>query len=594
MKILKKFFLNALSSFVGAWVAIVLLIAVAVMVCVGLVARIGVGEATPSVTRHSVMKISLSGPIAEAERAVDFDLTEMVQGNTDRPQTLRELVAALGEAKENKNIDALYLECDGVSASPATLNALRAAIVDFKKSGKKVIAYGDNYTQGDYYVASVADSVLMNPDGMLQLKGIGGTSIFMKDFFDKLGVTFQVCKVGTFKSAVEPYIQNEMSAPARAQLDTLYGVMWSEIKKQIASSRGIEAAQIDTLVSRDFITFRQPDFAKKRKLVDRLVFKREIDGIFADMVGVDKKKLNYVDAAVVAAQTDWGQAYSSKRQVAVLYMTGEIAEQSGAGIYCEKLVPEIVSLAEDDNVKAVVLRINSPGGSVFGTKEIAEALRYLKSKKKPLVVSMGDYAASGGYWISSEGDYIFADALTITGSIGIFGLLPEASGLMQKLGLSPQTVSTNPGANFPELFRPMSDAQRAAMQSYIDNGYEDFIAQVARGRKMDKSAVRRIAEGRVWNAMTAREIGLVDKIGSLQDAVEYAASKADLKDNYDVAAYPVFEPSLWDYIPQIQQGVSERLGGMMPGSDRKTLDRAARILLREPVQARMPEFMITF
>lgn len=594
MKILKKFFLNALSSFVGAWVAIVLLGVVLLFVGIGLVARLGVGESTPSVSRHSVMKISLSGPIAEAERAVDFDLASMAQGNTERPQTLRELVAVLGEAKENRNIDALYLECEGVQASPATLNALRAAIADFKKSGKKVIAYGDNYTQADYYVATVADSVLMNPDGMLQLKGLGGTSIFMKDFFDKLGVTFQVCKVGTFKSAVEPYIQNEMSAPARAQLDTLYGVMWGEIKKQIAASRDIEPSRIDSLISRDFITFRQPEFSKKNKLVDRLVFKREIDGIFADMVGVDKKKLNYVDASVVASQTDWGQAYSSKNQVAVLYMTGEIAEQSNAGINCEKLVPEIVSLAEDDNVKAVVLRINSPGGSVFGTKEIAEALRYLKSKKKPLIVSMGDYAASGGYWISSEGEYIFADALTITGSIGIFGLLPEASGLMQKLGLTPNTVSTNPGADFPELFRPMSEQQKAAMQSYIDNGYEDFIAQVSRGRKMDKAAVRRIAEGRVWNAMTAKEIGLVDKIGSLQDAIDYAARKADLKDNYDVAAYPVFEPSLWDYIPQIQQGVSERLGAMMPGYDRQTLNRAAGILLRERVQARMPEFIIIF
>lgn len=592
MKILKQFFLNALSSFVGAWVAIVLLVLVMVFACIGMVARFGVGESAPSVTKHSVMKISLSGAIAEAERAADYDVQTLMTGNTEKPQTLRSLVAALGEAKENKNIDALYLECEGVTASPATLNALRAAITDFKKSGKKVIAYGDSYTQADYFVATVADSVFMNPQGMLNLKGLGGTTMFMKGFFDKIGVSFQVCKVGTFKSAVEPYINEEMSQPARAQLDTLYGVMWKEIKKQIASSRDFEPAVIDSLINRDNVTFRHADFYVKHKLVDRLINKRQVDNIFADMLGVDKKKLNYIDAVDVADQTDWGMAYTSRRQVAVLYMTGEISEQNTSGINCEKLVPEIVKLAEDDNVKAMVLRINSPGGSVFGTAEIAEALRYFKSKDKPLIVSMGDYAASGGYWLSSEGQRIFADALTITGSIGIFALIPNGEGTLAKLGINPQTVSTNPGADFPNLFEAMTPTQQAALQSWTDEGYDQFIAQVARGRKMKPEAVRRIAEGRVWNAMTAKQIGLVDEIAPLAKAVEYAAKQAKLDDNYDIAAYPQYEPTFWDFIPQMQQGVSEKLGAMVPGYDKNMLNYAARILMRRPLQARMEDVVI--
>lgn len=592
MKILKKFFLNALSSFVGAWVALVLLGAVIVMVCVGLLARIGASETTPSLTKHSVMKITLSGSIAEAEKAADFDVQSMVMGEKERPQTLRMLVNALAEAKENKNIDALYIECDGVSASPATLNALRAAITDFKKSGKKVVAYADNYSQADYYVASVADSVMMNPQGMLNLKGLGGTSIFMKEFFDKVGIDFQVCKVGTFKSAVEPYIQNEMSAPARAQLDTLYNLMWSEIRKQIAASRDIEPAMIDTFINRDNISFRRSGFCQKNKLVDRLIYKRQVDDVFAGMLNVDKEKLVYIDSTDVDAQADWGLAYTSKNQIALLYMTGDIAEQESAGIYCEKLVPQIVELADNDKVKAVVLRINSPGGSVFGTVQIAEALRYLKSKNKPLIVSMGDYAASGGYWISSEGDYIFADALTITGSIGIFGLIPNCGDLLGKLGLHPQNVSTNPGADFPALYRPMDEKQLATMQTWINQGYDEFINQVARGRKMKPEQVRRIAEGRVWNAMTAKQIGLVDKIGSVQDAIDFAAKKAELKDNYDVAVYPQYEPGIWDFLPQLQQNISAALGEKVPGADKQLLNHAARILTRNPIQARMPEMVV--
>ena len=589
---LKKFFLNALSSFVGAWIAIVLLGAVLVCVFVGLIARSGASSSSPSLSRKSVMKIDLSGVIAEAEETGSFDVRQLVMSDGERPQALSTLTTAIAEAKENKNVAALYIECGGVSAGPATLNALRSAIADFKKSGKPVIAYADSYTQGDYFVASVADSVFLNPQGMVNLHGIGGAVIYYKGLLDKLGVCFEVFKVGTYKSAVEPYICETMSEPARAQLDTLYGAMWSTLRSQIAASRGLDAARIDSLVDREHISLRKADFVKSCKLVDRLVYKRQIDDIMASILDVDKKKLAYFNSSDVASQTDWGQAYSGRNQVAVLYATGAIEEGTNGGINCEQLVPQIVELADDDNVKAVVLRINSPGGSVFGTVQISEALRYLKSKKKPLIVSMGDYAASGGYWISCEGDRIYADALTITGSIGIFGLFPEASGLMQKLGLNAETVATNPGAEFPSLFTPMEQGQAAALQKWINDGYDQFIAQVSRGRKMPESKVRAVAEGRVWNAVTARSLGLVDEIGSLRDAIEYAAGQSKLGENYEVAVYPLYEPSVWDFIPELQRNITVQLGTMLPGVDDKALSRVARILMQNPLQARMAEMTV--
>lgn len=589
---LKKFFLNALSSFVGAWIAIVLLGAVLVAVCVGLVARVGTASVSPSLSRKSVMKISLSGVIAEAEETAAFDVRQLVMSDGERPQTLLTLTTALAEAKENKNIGALYIECGGVSAGSATLNALREAITDFKKSGKPVIAYADNYTQADYFVASAADSVFLNPQGMVNIHGIGGSVIYYKGLLDKLGMRFEVFKVGTYKSAVEPYIQETMSEPARAQLDTLYGVMWNTLRRQIAASRGLEAAQIDSLVDRDHISLRSAAFVRSSKLVDRLVYKHQIDDIMAGIMDVDKKKLAYIESSDVASQTDWGQAYSGRNQVAVLYATGAIEEGTDAGINCEALVPQIVKLADDDNVKAVVLRINSPGGSVFGTVQISEALRYLKSKDKPLVVSMGDYAASGGYWISCEGDRIYADALTITGSIGIFGLIPDASGLLHKLGLNAETVATNRGADFPNPLAPLDAEQGAALQKWINEGYDQFIAQVARGRKMPENKVRAVAEGRVWNAVTARSLGLVDEIGSLRDAIAYAVSQADLGENYEVAVYPLYEPSLWDFVPQLQRNITMRLGTMLPGTDEVLLSRVARILMQKPLQARMAEMTV--
>ena len=591
---LKKFLLNSLSSFVGTWIALVLFGIVAVIVGISIAAgSIGSDSKVSGVSKNSVLVIDLDGNIIESETPSSLNYTSLLNGDFEKPQTLNVIVEALKEGAENKNIKALYIKCGAAVASPATFNAIRDAVAAFKKSGKKVYAYGDAYTLGTYYVASAADKVYLNPYGEMMIQGMGSSSIFFKGLMDKLGIEFQVVKVGTFKSAVEPYISNHFSEPAKAQLDTLFNTMWGYMKDGICVDRKkLTSAKIDSLVNNGLM-LSSADFAVKAGFADEAVYERTMDERIAKFIDVDKKKLNYVDPMTLLGQTPWTQSYSSKNRIAVLYATGEIVDGASTGINYQKLVPVITELAEDDNVKGMVLRVNSPGGSAFGSDQIGEALDYFMKKGKPLAVSMGDYAASGGYWISCGSDIIFADPLTITGSIGIFGLIPNAKGLIEKVGINVETVATNPAAEFPMLYKPMDDKQLAIMQKYVEDGYDRFISRVAKGRKMTKDQVKKIAEGRVWNAMKAKEIGLVDSLGGLGKAIEWTAKKADVYDKYEVAVYPEYKPSFWDLIPSGELNMAKMMVGA--GNHDITVEGLKfidNILSRNKVLARMPEFEV--
>lgn len=590
---LKKFFLNTLSSFVGAWIALILFGIVGIIVAVGLVANIQGTESSVGVKKHSILTLELNGTIVESETPTSIDYITLMSGNVDKPQTLNVIVESLKEAANNKDIDALYIKCGAASASPATFNAIRTAVKDFKKSGKKIFAYGDAFTLGTYYVASVADKVYLNPYGQIAIQGLGSTTMFLKGLFDKLGVEFQVVKVGTFKSAVEPYISTQMSDPARAQLDTLFTTMWDYMKKGICENRKkLTSAEIDSLVNNGLM-FSSADMAVKAGLVDEVVYERTMDERLAKLIDVDKKKLNFVSPSTLTGQLPWTDAYSSKNNIAVLYATGEIVDGASTGINYQKLVPIITQLADDDNIKGLVLRVNSPGGSAFGSDQIGEALDYFQSKKKPLAVSMGDYAASGGYWISCGADRIFADPLTITGSIGIFGLIPNVKGLADKVGVNLQSVATNPDADFPTMYTPMNERQLAIMQKYVNSGYDRFIKRVAKGRKMSEAKVRLIAEGRVWNAMKAKEIGLVDELGSLNNAIEWTAKKADVFSKYDISVYPVYEPSIWDMISSSDLEAAKMMKASYNDNVNDfAIELAQKILSRNRILARMPEFEI--
>lgn len=592
---LKKFFLNALSSFVGTWVAIVLFTIAAILTIIAMGVRFGEGltKGSPGISKHSVLMLDLDGVIEETETAINPDYTILLRGGIERPKTLQTLVEALREGAKNKNIEALYIKCGSVAAGTATLNALRDEVVAFRKSGKKIFAYGDMLTSGAYYVASAADSIFMNPYGSVEMQGLSATSLYMKGLFDKIGVSFQVVKVGTFKSAVEPYTMESMSEPARAQLDTLLGNMWGYMKDRICETRkGLTPIDIDSLINRVSITFAGSEEARKSGLVDALVYERTMDERIARLVSVDKDKLNYVSAENMADGSSVWDA-GGKNEIAVVYATGEIADGESEGINFEKYVPLIVDLAENDKVKGMVLRVNSPGGSAFGSDQIGEALDYFRSKGKPLAVSMGDYAASGGYWISSCADMIFADPLTITGSIGIFGLIPNGEVLLKNIGVNPQSTGTNPEANFPTLFKAMDEHQLSVMQKYVENGYDRFINRVARGRAMKTASVRNIAEGRVWDAMKARQIGLVDSLGSLQKAIEWTAKKADVYSKYTLDRYPRVNPSFWDILASggLDKMKAELMADNFSGLTVKYIER---FLKRQQIQARMPELTVGF
>lgn len=596
---LKRFFLNMLSSFVGAWIALALFVISAILLVFGFAGNLALsaGSEVEQVKSRSILTIDLDGPIEERETPMEPDLMTVLQGNLQAPQTLDVITESIREAAKNDDIVAIYLKCGSVSASAATLNAIRHELLEFKKTTdnkKKILAYADGYTQGGYFIASVADDIYLNPAGEMGLQGLSSSNFYMKGLLDKLGVQFQVVKVGTYKSAVEPYILDNMSDPARAQMDTLLGAMWGYIRSQIAESRhGLTPESIDSLVSKDFIAFSKASYALKAGLVDSLVYEREMNKRLSEISGREADKLNFVSPRTLVSKTPWSTAYNSKNQIAVLYACGEIADGNDNQINYEQLVPVIVRLADDEKVKGLVLRVNSPGGSVYGSTQIGEALDYFQSKGKPLAVSMGDYAASGGYWISANADKIFADPLTITGSIGIFGLLPNFKGTLDKLGVNVATVSTNPAAAFPSGFKPLDERQLAVMQKYVDQGYDDFTSRVAKGRKMKKEQVLRIAEGRVWAAPTALRIGLVDSLAYLGNAIEWTASKAGVSDNYDVAAYPRVEPTIWNMIQLGSMSMAE-LKHAVDARDEEKLKiyLLRRILSRKPVQARMPEFKI--
>lgn len=595
---LKKFFLNALSSFLGTWVAIVIFGAVFIMVVVGLIARLGVSQINQSqVTKDSVLTINLQGAIDETDTPADINYTSLIAGDLSKKQSLSQLVSAIEAASENKNIKAIYLKCNTIAASPATLNAIRNSLLKFKESKKPIIAYGDMLAMGDYYIATVADQLYLNPGGNVALKGLGGMTPFFKGLFDKLGIQFQVVKVGTYKSAVEPYIMEKMSEPARAQLDTLYGNMWGIICDGICEQRkGMTPFKIDSLINEDFIFLRQGKFALESGLVDGLYYERSLDSIIASTINKNKDDLNFVNPSSLVSQEDMMMGLTSKNQIAVVYACGEIMDGGNEStINYEKYVPLIISLANDDKVKGMVLRVNSPGGSVFGSEQIGDALDYFQSKGKPMAVSMGDYAASGGYWISCGANRIFADPLTITGSIGIFGLIPNVEGLTHKLGVNFELVSTNPEASFPSLFKPLNQHQMEGMQKMVENGYDQFVGRVAKGRKMSESKVRRIGEGRVWDAVTAMRIGLVDQLGSLQDAIDWVAE--DLKiDNYGVSYYPRYESSIWDFLPEMinMQNIVRFQESLPQEISPSLLKLVKRTLERKPVQALMPEMQVGF
>ena len=481
--------------------------------------------------------LDLNGTLAERSQENPLDL---IMKDDYKTYGLDDILSSIKKAKENEDIKGIYIQATSLGAGFASLEEIRNALKDFKESGKFVVAYGDAYTQGLYYLSSVADKVLLNPQGMLEWRGLAATPMFFKDLLEKVGVEMQVFKVGTYKSAVEPFISTEMSAANREQINVYLSSIWGQITSAVAESRNLSVEALNKEADR-MLMFYPAEESVKNGLVDTLIYKNDVRDYLKNLAGIDKDDnmpvLGIQDMINVKKNVPRDK---SGNVIAVYYAYGEIDGGSSAstdeGINSEKVIKDLRKLKDNENVKAVVLRVNSPGGSAYGSEQIWYAVNQLK-KEKPVIVSMGDYAASGGYYISCNADTIVAEPTTLTGSIGIFGMMPNAKGLTEKLGVSFDVVKTNPYADFGNLTRPMNDGEKGLMQMYVNNGYELFLTRCSDGRGISMEELDKIAQGRVWTGSTAKELGLVDELGGLDKALEIAIAKAGV-DAYTVMSYP--------------------------------------------------------
>ena len=501
------------------------------------------GMSSP-IEKKSVLRITLKGSITE--RAGEENPLSKLGGETTQQIALDQALQALEKAAKNDKIEGIYMEGGILSAYPAEVQELRQALLEFKKSGKWIIAYADTYSRSAYYLCSVADKVYLNPIGMLDWSGLSSNPMFFTGLMKKLGIKMQVFKVGTYKSAVEPYIAEQMSDANREQVSSYQQSIWNNMLKDVAKSRKTTAEALNSLA--DSLTILSgPEASVKGGLVDKLCYQDEVKKILKNKAKMDEdESLRFVSISDVAQSEELNDKVDD--EIAVYYAYGEIKEDITGGfaqesaITSKQMTKDLQELREDDDVKAVVLRVNSPGGSAYASEQIWREVQLL-SKEKPVIVSMGALAASGGYYISCGANKIFAEPTTLTGSIGIFGMIPDATELLtDKLGLSFDVVKTNAHSDFGAMGRPLNESECRLMQAYINQGYELFTGRVAQGRKISQDSVKAVAEGRVWTGEQAMKIGLVDKLGNLNDAIA-AAAKAAKIEKYSVGRYP--EPAPW-------------------------------------------------
>ncbi|WP_315538280.1 signal peptide peptidase SppA [Prevotella koreensis] len=536
---MKEFLKYTAATIVGLLVFTIIIVGIGLMSIVGMIAS---GESSGPVAENSVLVLPLTGTLEE--RAEDNTLERLI-GNGIKEIGLDEIIDGINKARDNDNIKGIYIEAGAFAAdSYASLQAIRKALIDFKKSGKWIVAYGDSYTQSTYYIASVADKVMLNPHGIIDWHGMASQQFYLKDLMAKFGVKMQLAKVGTYKSAPEMFTADKMSDSNREQITAYINGIWQNVLKDVSASRKISTEKLNQYAD-SLITFDDPQNYIKYKMVDKLVYTDEVKDVVKEMMKLGKdddfKKVTISDMTNVKGKREGGEA------IAIYYAYGDVVDGSasmsrGKNIDAQIVCKDLEKLMEDDDIKAVVLRINTSGGSAYASEQIWHSMKKLKAKK-PVVVSMGGMSASGGYYISSIANYIYAEPTTLTGSIGIFGMFPDPSQLLtEKLGVKFDEVKTNKFSTFGSMARPISDDEMTILNRYIDRGYSLFRSRVAEGRKMSVEDVEKIAQGRVWLGQDAVKIKLVDELGGLNDALAKAAKLAKLEE-YHAVAYP--EPSDW-------------------------------------------------
>lgn len=532
---MKEFLKTTLATIVGILIAGIVFTILGIITVSGMLMS---SQPETVVKDNSIFVLELSGTVAERYQENPLD---QLLGEQLTTTGLDDILASIHKAKENDKIKGIYLDAGLLTCGTASLQEIREALLDFKKSGKFIVAYSGNYTQGTYYLASVADKIALNPSGSISWHGLSAQSIFLKDLLDKIGVQMQIFRVGTYKSYTETFTGTEMSPANREQTQAYTQSIWQQLLTDVAASRNISATQLNTLAD-SCMDFRPAEDCLRSRLADTLVYKDQLLSYLKQRMNVaDDEKLNTLTLEDMINVKRNVPKDKSGNIIAVYYAVGDIDATTDPdpteGIDSERVIRDLQKLRNDESVKAVVLRVNSPGGSAYGAEQIWREVSLLKAEK-PVIVSMGDYAASGGYYISCAADWIVAEPTTLTGSIGIFGMVPEASELINnKLGVHIDGVKTNRLADMGQIGRPMNEEEKALIQQSVNSGYELFTKRCADGRNMPIDRLKEIAEGRVWSGSMAKELKLVDELGGIQAALDQAVKRAKITE-YTILSYP--------------------------------------------------------
>ncbi len=543
----------------GCLIAILVCAALYVGFCIMIVSALGslFSSGSTTVEKNSVYCLKMSGTVVEQaqEESPFAALTGKMPyyGRQEETKGLNDILSNIKLAKEDERIKGIYLKGGKLGVGPASAKAIRDALADFKESGKWIIAYAENYSQMNYYIASVADAVYLSPVGCVEWHGLGGTRGYYKRLLDKIGVEMQVLKVGTFKSAVEPYIRTSMSEADRKQTEIYLHGIWDNMTAAVSQSRGISVEKLNALAD-EMMDIAPEEAYVAGGLIDSLIYRQSVDTIIKGLMDGEKFHL-LSHSAMNAVERD---EPDGDDEIAVVYAEGEISDNDGNGIVADEMLKTLRKVQKNDDVKAMVFRVNSPGGSANASEEIWHAVKLIQEQGIPVVVSMGDYAASGGYYISCEADYIFAEPTTLTGSIGIFGLIPNWSKLRDKIGYDIDCIGTNKHSamNSTMVAKGMDESERAMMQAMIERGYDLFTKRCAEGRKMAQDDIKAIGEGRVWLGQDAVKLGLVDALGNINDAIAKAAELAGLED-YSLTYYPAKKDPLEEFLKMLDNSTDE-------------------------------------
>ena len=583
---MKSFFKYLLASILGALIAALILFFISMGVITAIVST---QDKPVEIKSNTILLLKLNQPINDRKSPLPMLKFNLSSFGADNALGLNDILNNITKAGHDENIRGIYLELSGLQTGIATIEEIRNALTDFKKTGKFIVAYGDIYTQGSYYLASVADKIYVNPEGSVNLIGLSAEIMFYKKALEKLDIQPEIIRHGKFKSAVEPFMYDKMSPENREQIRVYVGSIWDHMVEQMAASRGILKERINDFA--DSLLLWNSSSAIAYRIIDTTLYKDQVLDTLARLSGTDHSKdLNFIthQKYLRVPVTSYGKGYS-RNKIAVIYAEGDIVmgEPSDGIIGSDKVARSIREARQDSAVKAIVFRVNSPGGSALASEVIWREL-YLAHQVKPVIASMGDVAASGGFYIVAAADTIVASPNTITGSIGVFGLLVDAGDFLEnKLGITVDVENTNAHSDFPSIFKPLSEAERLTLQRMIDGTYTAFVKRVSDGRGLSFEQVDKIAEGRVWSGKNALELGLIDTLGGLTTAIDIAAKRAKL-DHYRIIELPKLEEPLAQIIKELSGDMKERLLRNELAGHYRQYQMVKQVLQSDKIQARMP------